>query len=263
MFYSVSLFFSLIASIFLIQWSAFIPAYLMQTEKFFDLTGSLTYTLIIVLAVVFSPELDGRSILLLVLVLIWSIRLGVFLFRRIQKSGKDSRFDKIKPFFLRFFLTWSMQGLWISFTLSAALAAITTVERKELGVISIAGLIIWIFGFVFEVVADYQKTRFRKKPENRNTFIKSGLWAISRHPNYFGEIILWIGVAIIAIPVLQGWRWFSLISPVFVVILLTQISGVPLLEKAADEKWHDQTDYKRYKERTPVLIPRLFYFKKG
>jgi steroid 5-alpha reductase family enzyme len=241
---------------FLIQWLAFIPAYRLQTEKFFDLTGSITYISVTIVAVVLSPMVDGRSILLLVLVLIWAGRLGTFLFRRIQKAGKDARFDEIKPSFIRFLTTWTLQGLWVTFTLAAALAAITTTTRKELGLFALIGFLIWIFGFAIEVAADTQKSRFRADPENEGKFIDTGLWARSRHPNYFGEIVLWIGVAVIALPVLRGWAWVTLISPVFVALLLTRISGVPMLEKRADEKWGGQEDYEAYKERTPVLIPR-------
>jgi steroid 5-alpha reductase family enzyme len=242
---------------FLIQWLAFIPAYLRQTEKFFDLTGSLTYISVTILAVLLSPVIDARSLLLLALVVIWAVRLGSFLFRRIQKAGKDARFDEIKPSFLRFLNTWSLQGLWVTFTLAAALVAITTTRRVELGLFALVGTLIWIFGFAFEVVADSQKSRFQTEAKNKGKFIQSGLWARSRHPNYFGEIVLWIGVAVIALPVLQGWQWVALISPLFVTLLLTRVSGVPLLEKRADEKWGGQADYEAYKEQTPVLIPRL------
>jgi len=241
---------------FLIQWLVFIPAYLLQSEKFFDLTGSITYISVTAIAVLFSPVVDGRSILLLALVVIWAARLGTFLFRRIQKAGKDARFDEIKPSFLRFLNTWTLQGLWVTFTLAAALAAITTTTRKELGLFALIGFLVWAFGFAIEVVADLQKSRFRADPENKGKFIHTGLWAWSRHPNYFGEIVLWIGVAVIALPILQGWQWVTLISPVFVTLLLTRISGVPMLEKRADEKWGGQEDYEAYKKRTPVLIPR-------
>jgi steroid 5-alpha reductase family enzyme len=242
--------------IFLIQWLAFIAAYLLQTERFYDLTGSITYISVTIMAVLLSPVVDGRSILLLVLVVIWAGRLGTFLFRRIQKAGKDARFDDIKVSFTRFLNAWTLQGLWVTFTLSAALAAITTMKRKELGVFALVGFLIWAFGFAIEVTADAQKSRFRADPGNKGKFINTGLWAWSRHPNYFGEIVLWIGVAIIALPVLRGWQWVTLISPVFVTLLLTRISGVPILEKRADEKWGGQEDYEAYKERTPVLIPR-------
>jgi steroid 5-alpha reductase family enzyme len=242
---------------FLIQWLVFIPAYLLQTEKFFDLTGSITYISVIAIAVIFSKGADSRSILLAALVGIWAIRLGTFLFRRIQKAGKDDRFDEIKPSFIRFLNVWTIQGLWVTFTMAAALVAITTTTRKELDLFAILGFLIWIFGFAIEVIADSQKSRFSANPDNKGKFIQTGLWSRSRHPNYFGEIILWVGVAVIAFPVLQGWQWVALISPVFVTFLLTRVSGVPLLENKADKKWGGQEDYESYKKRTPVLIPRL------
>ena len=241
---------------FLIQWLTFVPAYLLQSERFYDLTGGLTYITVTTLAVLLAPELDGRSLLLLALVVIWASRLGSYLFRRIRKAGKDERFDEIKPFFFRFLNAWTLQGLWVSLTLAAALAAITTTVRKDLGIVELIGLLVWAGGFVVEAAADRQKSRFRADPANRGRFISTGLWAWSRHPNYFGEIVLWVGVALIAVPVLRGWQWVTLLSPVFVAFLLTRVSGVPPLEKRADEKWGGQDDYEAYKARTPVLAPR-------
>lgn len=244
-----------VALAFVVQWLAFIPAYVQQTESFYDLTGSVTYICAVVIAILLSPDRDGRSFLLLALVIIWASRLGTFLYRRIRRAGKDARFDSIKPSWSRFLLAWTMQGLWISLTLAAALTAITTTTRKSLGPVAVLGVTIWVLGFAVEAIADAQKSRFRADPGNRGRFINTGLWAWSRHPNYFGEIVLWCGVAIIALPVLRGWQWVSLISPVFVTILLTRISGVPMLERRADEKWGGQEDYEAYKKRTPVLVP--------
>lgn len=242
---------------FLIQWLVFIPAYIFQTEKFFDLTGSLTYISVTTIAVIFSEGVDGRTILLAALVVIWAIRLGSFLFGRIKKAGKDDRFDEIKPSFIRFLNVWTIQGLWVTFTMAAALVAITTTTRKELDLFAIVGFLIWVFGFAIEVIADSQKSRFSANPDNKGKFIQTGLWSISRHPNYFGEIALWVGVAVIALPILQGWQWVALISPVFVAFLLTRVSGIPLLENKADKKWGGQEDYESYKKRTPILIPGL------
>lgn len=241
---------------FLFQWVAFIPAYILQTEKFYDLTGSLTYITVIIVSVLLSPSADGRSLLLMAMVIIWAGRLGTFLFRRIKKSGKDERFDELKTSFLRFLNTWTLQGLWVTFTAAAALAAITTNVRKDLGWYALVGFVVWLFGFSIEVIADAQKSRFKADPANEGRFISTGLWAWSRHPNYFGEIMLWIGVAIITLPVLRGWQWVTMISPIFVTLLITQVSGVPMLEKRADETWGGQEDYEEYKEKTPVLIPR-------
>lgn len=245
-----------VALAFAIQWLVFIPAYLLQSERFYDLTGSLTYITVTTLAVLLSPAVDARSVLLLVLVVVWAARLGTYLVRRIRRAGKDDRFDAIKPSFFRFLNAWTLQGLWVTLTLAAALAAITTTTRRDLGVVALAGLLVWAAGFAVEATADLQKSRFRADPANKGRFIHSGLWAWSRHPNYFGEIVLWVGVAIVAVPVLEGWHWVTLISPLFVALLLTRVSGVPLLEKAADERWGGQDDYEAYKARTPVLVPR-------
>jgi steroid 5-alpha reductase family enzyme len=246
----------LVGLAFVVQWLAFIPAYFLQTEKFFDITGGLTYIAVVVIAAAFSSQIDARSILLLVLVVVWALRLGSFLFMRIHKAGKDGRFDDIKPSFIRFLNVWTIQGLWVTLTAIAALVAITTSGHKALDGFALGGFLLWLLGFALEVVADGQKTRFNANPANHGKFIQSGLWARSRHPNYFGEMLLWFGVAIIALPVLQGWQWVALISPFFVTLLLTKVSGIPMLEKRADAKWGGQADYEAYKNNTPVLIPR-------
>ncbi len=255
--FGIPLFALSVALAFLIQWVAFVPAFLRQTEKFFDLTGSITYVAVVLIPVLLSPIVDARSLLLLAMVLVWAIRLGAFLFRRIRKAGKDDRFDALKPSFFSFLNVWTVQALWVTFTAAAALVVITTNTRKDLDIFAGVGFLIWAAGFAFEVIADSQKGRFSADPANKGKFIQTGLWARSRHPNYFGEIALWVGVSVIALPVLQGWTWVALISPVFVTLLLTRVSGVPLLEKKADKKWGGQADYEAYKKNTPVLIPRL------
>ncbi len=245
-----------VAVAYLIQWVVFVPAYLLQSERFYDLTGTGTYIVVTTLAVALAPAVDGRSVLLLLLVAVWAGRLGTFLVRRVRRAGKDDRFDTIKSSFPRFLMTWTLQGLWISLTLAAALAAITTTTRDELGLVTVPSVLVWIAGFAIEAVADRQKSRFRADPANKGRFISTGLWAWSRHPNYFGEIVIWIGVALLAVPVLHGWQWVTLVSPLFVAFLLTRVSGVPLLEKKADATWGGQPDYEAYKRDTPVLVPR-------
>ncbi|MCG2787239.1 MAG: DUF1295 domain-containing protein [Anaerolineae bacterium] len=242
---------------FIVQWIVFVPSFIKQTEKFFDLTGSLTYISITLLAVFLSPGADARAYLLAGMVIVWAVRLGSFLFGRIKKAGKDDRFDELKPSFIRFLNVWTIQGLWVTFTAAAAWVAITSATRVGLDVFALIGLLVWVFGFGFEVVADNQKSRFNADPAKKGKFIRSGLWARSRHPNYFGEIVLWLGVAIIAIPVLQGWQWVAMISPLFVALLLIRVSGIPLLEQKSDKKWGGQPDYEEYKKNTPVLIPKL------
>ncbi|MBT6152916.1 MAG: DUF1295 domain-containing protein [Chloroflexi bacterium] len=252
-----SLFAIAVAIAFIIQWIVFIPAYFLKTEKFFDLTGSITFITVTAVAVFLSEKVDARSYLLFGMVAIWALRLGIFLFGRIKAAGEDRRFREIKKYFSRFLMTWTIQGLWVSFSLAAALAAITSIKRVDLGIFAVVGFLVWLFGFVFEVIADRQKTLFKADPSNKDAFIQSGLWAISRHPNYFGEIVLWIGVAIVALPILTGWQWLTMISPIFIFLLLTRISGVPMLEARADEKWGGQEDYENYKAEISVLFPKL------
>ncbi len=246
-----------VAAAFIIQWLVFIPSFKAQTEKFFDLTGSLTYVAITVMLVALTPGIDARGLLLAALVAVWALRLGTFLSRRIKASGKDDRFDEIKPSFVRFLNVWTVQGLWVVFTAAAAWIAISSSQRVGLDWLALLGFLLWAAGFGVEVVADLQKNRFKADPVNKGKFISTGLWSRSRHPNYFGEILLWVGVAVIAAPVLQGWQWVAMISPVFVALLLIKVSGIPLLEKKADKTWGGQAEYEAYKKNTPVLIPKF------
>ncbi len=239
-----------------INWLVFIPSNAAQTEKYYDLTGSVTYISTTLVAVALSDDLDARALIAAAMVIIWAGRLGTFLFRRISRDGRDGRFDEIKVNPVRFFATWTIQGLWVLLTAAAAWAIITTREREDLGLVAIIGIAVWLAGFAIEVVADRQKSAFKQDPANEGRFITSGLWAWSRHPNYFGEITLWTGMAIMAVPVLSGWQWVVLISPVFVTVLLTRVSGIPMLEKRADDRWGDEEAYQEYKESTPVLVPR-------
>ena len=239
-----------------IQWVAFLPAFAMQTETFYDLTGSLSFLTAVTVAIVLSKANDIRSLLLAGMIALWALRLGTFLFTRVRAAGEDRRFREIKPNFARFMLTWTLQGLWVSFSTATALVVMTSTTPVGMDIFMVVGFVVWLFGFLLEVAADQQKRAFNANPANKGKFIRSGLWAWSRHPNYFGEIVLWIGVTIIALPVLRGWQWVTLISPLFITLLLTRLSGVPLLEKRADDEWGGQAEYEAYKAKTPVLIPR-------
>ncbi len=247
-----------VAFAFLLNWAAFFPAFASQTERYFDLTGSITYISLVVIALVLSKDLDTRSILLGGMCLIWAVRLGSFLYKRIHRAGKDDRFDSIKPNALRFFNTWTLQAVWVVLTSAPVIIAITSNSRKGIGIVAIIGVVIWLIGFLIEVIADRQKSAFKKDVSNQGKFISTGLWSRSRHPNYFGEIMLWFGTTVVAMPVLQGWQWIALISPLFVYFLLTKISGIPMLEAKADKKWGGQADYEAYKSGTPILLPKLF-----
>ena len=241
---------------FLIHWLFFIPAYLLKTEKFFDLTGSLTYISIMVYVVYTKNNLQEQlgSIILASLVILWAVRLGSFLFLRIKKAGEDKRFREIKTSFARFFLLWTISGMWVSFCSMCALTAIASNDGVIVNNIFYIGLVTFIIGLSIEIIADSQKTKFRKDPKNKDKFINEGLWAKSRHPNYVGEITLWAGVAIMSFSSLEGSQYFSLISPIFTYLLLVYVSGVPQLTASGQKKWGHLESYQDYIKNTPTLI---------
>ncbi len=232
----------------------FVPSFAAKTERYFDLTGSLTYLTVVILALALNDQRDTRAWVVATLVGIWAVRLGSFLFIRVTADGGDGRFDVLKTnvwFFLR---TWVLQGLWVTLTLACALAVLTADNPEPLDNLARIGIVVWIVGFAIEAVSDRQKRAFRAKPANEGRFISTGLWAWSRHPNYFGEITLWTGIALIALPILSGWRYAMLISPVFVYLLLTRVSGIPLLERRGKKRWGDEPAYQDYVANTPVLM---------
>ena len=244
--------------VWLVQIIAFIFAFTYQTERYYDFIGSLTYSSSTLIVYYYLPVKTQTDTILLTLVLIWSVRLGLFLFRRILEDGKDNRFTTPKQSFFHFLQYWTGQAMWVSFTCIAVYVAMISKEENTLSTISVIGLLIWIVGFLTEVISDSQKRVFRKNPDNKGRFISSGLWSRSRHPNYFGEITIWVGVAIFAFSSLNGIGYVALISPFFVYALLTKGSGIPLLERSADKKWGSEQEYQDYKKNTPVLFPKLF-----
>ena len=243
---------------FVVQWLAFVPAYLKQTEKFYDICGSGTFLLVTVVALYLANPPSIYQWVLGLMVIIWALRLGSFLYTRIHQDGTDDRFDEMKPNKYRFFSAWTIQGLWVLITSAAAVTAITSLKQPQISWITIVGVSLWLFGLTIEVIADRQKRNFKKNPNSETAFITTGLWAYSRHPNYFGEILLWIGVAIAALPALSGWQYIVVCSPLFVILLLVKVSGIPLLEAKAEKKWGKNEDYLAYKMSTSVLIPKVW-----
>ena len=247
--------------IFGIQLLVFIPSYWAQTEHFYDLTGGITYLSTMGYMAFRHQAIFGtwdlRSLVLTALIGLWAIRLSSFLFTRVKRVGKDGRFDSLKKSFTQFLLTWMLQGLWVFMCTYPALIALAS-PLKEENIFLIGGAIVWLVGWLYEVIADRQKTAFNKDPKNAGQFINTGVWKQSRHPNYVGELVLWTGITIIAVPVYQGSQWLALITPVFVYWLLNKVSGVNLLEERADKKWGESPAYQAYKKETPIFFPKFF-----
>ena len=249
---------------FLTHWMIAAPSLITSSEKYFDFTGMVA-TLLVVLTAMFALLSSGaqvsiRSVFVASFVSVWTLRLGIFLYKRIVKAGEDIRFRDIKKSLPKFLMTWTLSALWVFLTTVNAITLIALNPLEPIGIFFIMGALLWLLGFGFEVIADRQKKYYSEQPKNEGRFITQGLWSLSRHPNYFGEIILWAGIAIISLPFLSGWQYVTLVSPVFVFLLLTRISGLPFLEDKAEKKWGEDKDYIEYKKRTPILVP--FFGKK-
>lgn len=244
-----------------VQWLSWVPASAKQTERFFDLIGGVTFLAVVVFSLwagSHSEPPSSREWIVSALVVIWALRLSGFLFLRIHRAGKDGRFDQLKTSPVRFVIPWTLQGLWVFLTMSVVVVINSqSGPSPDLSIWDGMGMALWLIGFSIEVVADTQKTVFNSKPDNQGRWINEGLWARSRHPNYLGEILLWTGVALFGVSCFEGLEMVAWASPVFVYLLLTRISGIPLLDERALSKWGDNPDYLQYRSDTPALMPRL------
>ena len=254
----ISLVYYLWAWIFAIQIIVFIPSFIFRTEHYYDLTGGITYISTVVMALILKNSYQGIDLISLLLgsmVIIWATRLSSFLFLRVKKSGEDVRFKKIKHSFSWFLMTFMLQGMWVFMCIFPALIVISSFN-SEINNYAIVGSIIWLFGFLFEIIADNQKSNFNKF--NKGEFISNGLWSITRHPNYFGEFILWLGITIASLGYIDNYKYVLLLTPIFVYLLLTRVSGVNLLEDIGEKRWGNSKEYQKYKEKTPLFFPKLF-----
>jgi steroid 5-alpha reductase family enzyme len=244
-----------------IQWLAWIPASIMKTERFYDLTGGLTYLTVVGFSLWAGSQSEPpsmRELIVSLLVVLWSLRLSSFLYRRIHRTGKDGRFDQLKTSPIRFLVPWTVQGLWVFLTMIVVIVINSQADSAPgLGIWDGIGFSIWILGFGIETIADNQKTVFNTESNNQGQWIDSGLWSYCRHPNYLGEILLWTGIAFFGIACFTGLERVAWISPIFIYLLLTKVSGIPILDKRSLEKWGDDPEYQKYRDNTPALIPRF------
>ena len=254
-------FVKLISLIFGLQLIGFIPSFYLKSEKYYDLFGGLSFVssilLMLFLKIRIIGDLSNREIILAISVLFWTTRLSFFLFQRVKRVGKDERFDKYKFSFTKFLLAWMTQGLWVFICLFPTLIVFSSPTNNEILCLSLGGFI-YLVGLVTEVIADYQKTIHNRINNKNRKFISSGLWSISRHPNYFGEFLIWTGITIICFPVFSGFKYLGLITPIFIYLLLNYISGVNLLEERAKEKWGNNPEYIKYLKTTPKFFPKIF-----
>ena len=240
---------------FIIQAVFFIFAASFKTDKVTDFSYSLSFLILSVLLLVLKGVYTMPRILLASFIVAWALRLGAYLLARILKIGKDSRFDDKRGDIMKFLAFWILQACTVWLVMLPAVVFLGTDVEIPLTWLSILGIVLWAGGFILEIVADAQKYSFKNKPENRGRWIDSGLWRFSRHPNYFGESLLWWGLFIFIMPVLEGYLYLVILGPVSITLLLLFVSGIPLLEKSADERYGGREDYREYKRRTSLFIP--------
>ncbi len=234
----------------------FIPAYMFKTDKLTDISYSITFSVLAFFGYYRSVH-NKLDTLILILVLVWAIRLGGFLFIRINKIGKDVRFDDMRDHFLAFLKFWLLQGSTVFIVM---LAPILGFEQKNsrISLLTLIGIAVFLLGLVIESVADAQKFRFNSHIINKGDWIDVGIWRASRHPNYLGEMLVWVGMyLVVASSLTSSGLLFALLSPIFIIVLIFFVSGIPLLEKSANSKWGKIQEFNKYKSEVPLLIPNI------
>lgn len=241
-----------------IQWSLWVVASLLKTEKFFDLAGTSTFVYLVWQTLFWTGRFYPRQLIQSTCITTWGLRLGLFLFTRVLREGGDGRFNKARDNPTMFFVFWTFQGIWVYMTLLPTFMLHSSRNNRPLHWKDYLGWCLWAVGFCIEVVADYQKSQFRRDPSNHKRFITSGLWSVCRYPNYLGEILMWCGLFLPASSVLYGWQYVSIASPAFVVYLLTKVSGIPFQEAQARRRWSKDPAYLEYTRNTFKLIPGIW-----
>ncbi|OVA01748.1 3-oxo-5-alpha-steroid 4-dehydrogenase [Macleaya cordata] len=237
------------------QFLFFIITALLKFDKVTDFAGSTNFVIIAVLTLVLKGAWHFRQVVLTLFVVVWGLRLGLFLLMRILQWGEDRRFDEMRSNIGKLAVFWIFQAVWV-WSVSLPVTVVNASDRDpSIQAADIIGWIMWLVGLGVEAAADQQKLRFKNSPESRGKWCNAGFWRISRHPNYFGEIFLWWGVFLASTPVLEGAEWLVILGPVFLTLLLLFVSGIPLLEESADKKFGNVAEYRHYKRTTSPLIP--------
>ncbi|KDP41143.1 hypothetical protein JCGZ_03634 [Jatropha curcas] len=237
------------------QFLFFVVTALLKFDKVTDFAGSTNFVIIAVLTLVLKGTWYFRQVVLSLLVVMWGLRLGLFLLMRILQWGEDRRFDEMRSNLGKLAVFWIFQAVWV-WTVSLPVTVVNSSDRNpSLQAVDIIGWVMWSVGVSIEAAADQQKLIFKNSPENRGKWCNVGLWKYSRHPNYFGEIFLWWGIFVASTPVLEAAEWLVILGPVFLTLLLLFVSGIPLLEESADKKFGNVAAYRMYKRTTSPLIP--------
>ncbi|KXS16508.1 DUF1295-domain-containing protein [Gonapodya prolifera JEL478] len=246
-----------------IQLACYVVAAAFKTEVFYDLSGSVTYLACFLTSLLVRgdsaslSQLNPRQIVATSLSCLWCARLGSFLFIRVLYRP-DHRFDELKSNPIKFLIPWTFQIAWIWLTAWPVYVVNSNdpAEMRAWGewASDWVGLVLWVVGFAIEAIADQQKNTFKNK--HPKEFMRTGLYRYSRYPNYFGEMTLWFGMYILCIAgFTRPWQYVTTVSPFFVVALITQVSGIPLLEKGYKERYGSDPAWQEYVATTSFLVP--------
>ncbi|MBK6782385.1 MAG: DUF1295 domain-containing protein [Saprospiraceae bacterium] len=245
----LSLFFVLALNLIAYWW-----AYKNQSDKLTDITYSVCFILLSIFLFFYNGQSGLPELILIAMVVLWGLRLGGFLLFRILSIKKDERFDDFRNSKSGFLKFWLLQAFSIWFLSLPFVIGLTTSEKLLLHV---PALILFIAGWLLETISDFQKYSFKQR-YGKNAIVQTGIYRFVRHPNYTGEIMIWLAIFWYVSPVLKGWDWLSLISPLWLIILLLFISGIPLIEKVNVVKYKDNPEYQKYIKKTKKLIPFLY-----
>lgn len=201
-----------------------------------------------------------RKIIMTGLVILWGLRIAIFLtlrtFGKDEKTKEDRRFKTFrdqwgKTFWWRSFVQLYVSQVILVFIIGFPVIVTTAQTSTGLEITDYVGIGIWVIGFFFEFTADFQMYFFKKNPANKGKIMTKGLWKISRHPNYFGEITMWFGIFILGLAP-YGWlNFIGIISPILIALTLIFVSGIPLAEK----RFEGNNEFQEYKRKTSVLFP--------
>lgn len=233
---------------------AFVLALILKDNSIVDILWGPGFVLVASVSLALGPHVGRRPWLVTALVVLWGFRLATHILVRKLGKGEDFRYAHWRRAWGRSFVLRSyiqifiLQGIFL-LIIASPVILIAASSGPRLGVWDGLGGLVWVAGFVFEVASDAQMERFKREPANKGRIIGTGLWRYSRHPNYFGEAAMWWGIFLIGLAVPRGWM--GLLSPVLITVLLTKVSGVPLLEK----KYAGNAEFAAYARRTSGFIP--------
>lgn len=232
----------------------FLLALLRKDNSLADTAWGLGFVLLAGLTLARGPRPDPRQVLVTALVFVWGLRLSFHVFTRNRKRGEDFRYAAWRARWGRWFVLRSylqvflLQGLFL-LVIAWPVVLVNSTPQTRLGWPDLAGAAVWLLGFVLEAAADAELARFKRQAGNKGRIMTGGLWRYSRHPNYFGEALMWWGIFILALSSEGGWT--ALASPLLMTVLLRFVSGVPMLER----KYLGNAEFQAYARRTKAFVP--------